>query len=504
MARIRLTSQFLGQLDANDNSIINVVDPSDPQDVATMNYVDTQIAGIMTGTDLTGNVVIGTASSNTLTVNSTSTFVAGTVFQGDVQVGSDTTDTLTVTGAANFNHSVRIGDGTTDSLIVNAAADFNHTVNLDGPVTIGLSTSPLESHTLHGILVLSGANARTPGSNAVLHRTSDGQVHTGTPPNATPGLAVSNAGYMSGADKQKLDNIGASGTVSHLEGNYPFPLQASTENQTFTLNYHLSEAVSLVQINWAGEILLTTPDTGLTTAGDHTVTVTIEDIDSSTIARNAPNSRPQLVYILNNVSHRQTIAQSSTDSNTTYDLATEASVSNGRIQLQGSDSTTDTVVIVGGTGVDVSSDAGGTITVNSHAAGGSDAQISISGVDGINTTDNIIIPETTYQYASVTAGDGTTSVTFSASGVEVPTNAFQENVGVAVIPTTSTPATQTFTQDDITESEEILTGTIPALTSGTNPFRTTITLAHNLLNGDFNQVAQIGSRNRGCNSNTSS
>ena len=56
-------------------------------------------------------------------------------------------------------------------------------------------------------------------------------------------------------------------------------------------------------------------------------------------------------------------------------------------------------------------------------------------------------------------------------------------------------ATQHINGEILLGSEEILSAAIPALTSGTNPFRTTITLAHNLLNGDFNQVAQIGSRN---------
>ena len=88
------------------------------------------VAGVTT---LNGNIVLGDAAGDTITITGTPTF-AQTVtfngianFNGNVALGSDTSDTLTVNavstfvGNASFNGNTTIGSDATDTLTVNAS-----------------------------------------------------------------------------------------------------------------------------------------------------------------------------------------------------------------------------------------------------------------------------------------------------------------------------------------------------------------------------------------------
>ena len=341
------------------------------------------------------------------TVANATTFESNVSIQGDTEIGDGSDDTLTIQG------NIAIPNTTTPAV-------NNQFLTRDAQGFVGLATPD--------------------GTNLASEAAADSVVvSSSTGDNATiAGATTTLAGVLSATDKQKIDNIGGSGTVSHLEGDYPFPIMVldPPASQTFTLNYHLSQDVTLVNVTWAGELLLASPSLGIT-AGDHTSTITVEDIDISVIVANAPNSRPVLVYVLNGVTHRETIPLSQIDNNTTYDLGTASSGTNGQITLTGSDSTTDNVTIVGGQGVDVSSDANGNVTIASHAMGGSDARISFAGAGGVTVMDNVTIPGETWSgdiEATVDATDNTRATFTSGNDTAIPTSFFVGQ-GVSVLDT---------------------------------------------------------------------
>ena len=91
---------------------------------------DLTVAGVTT---LNGNVVLGNAAGDTITVTGTPTFAQTATFNGianfngSVALGSDASDALTVNavstfvGNASFNGNTTIGSDETDTLTVNAA-----------------------------------------------------------------------------------------------------------------------------------------------------------------------------------------------------------------------------------------------------------------------------------------------------------------------------------------------------------------------------------------------
>lgn len=79
-----------------------------------------------------GNVTLGNASSDTLTVNATPTFAAATTFSNSV----------TVTGTANLNGDVNIGDDSGDTITVDGTTTFN------ADTTIGAFDFTVDTNTL--------------------------------------------------------------------------------------------------------------------------------------------------------------------------------------------------------------------------------------------------------------------------------------------------------------------------------------------------------------------
>jgi len=81
---------------------------------------------------LNGNVTVGDASADTVTVNGTTTFAGAAVttsFAGNAQVGGN----LGVTGSSAFNGNVTLGDAAADTVTVNGVAKFNN--GLSGSLT---------------------------------------------------------------------------------------------------------------------------------------------------------------------------------------------------------------------------------------------------------------------------------------------------------------------------------------------------------------------------------
>jgi hypothetical protein len=106
---------------------------------------------------LNGNVTVGDAAADTVTVNGTTTFAGAavtTTFAGNTQVGG----LLGVTGSAGFNGSVTLGDAAADTITVNGVARFNN--------GISGSHTKLADGTSY---IIAGANATvTTGSNGAI------------------------------------------------------------------------------------------------------------------------------------------------------------------------------------------------------------------------------------------------------------------------------------------------------------------------------------------------
>ncbi len=107
--------------------------------------------GTITGAALTlsgtftanGNSVIGSDSSDTLTVNATSTFANTVSFNGPVNLGNASGDTITAVGHADFQNNVTLGSASGDTVTVNGTANFvTQPTGISGlPVGVGVVTS---------------------------------------------------------------------------------------------------------------------------------------------------------------------------------------------------------------------------------------------------------------------------------------------------------------------------------------------------------------------------
>jgi len=116
---------------------------------------------------LNGNVTVGDASADTVTVNGTTTFAGSgvtTTFAGNSQVGG----ALGVTGSAGFNGNVTLGDASADTVTVNGTTTFagasvtttfagNATVN--GNTTLGDASS--DTVTVNGTTTFAGSSVTT-------------------------------------------------------------------------------------------------------------------------------------------------------------------------------------------------------------------------------------------------------------------------------------------------------------------------------------------------------
>lgn len=124
---------------------------------------------------INGNTIIGDTSTDTLTVNATSTFIGPVTLNGNLTVkgntilGDASTDTLTVVATSTFSSPVTIssnlsvtgntiiGDASTDTLVVNAGSTFN------APTNVFTSGAQIGAG---GTLVLQNANGGTTISNS--------------------------------------------------------------------------------------------------------------------------------------------------------------------------------------------------------------------------------------------------------------------------------------------------------------------------------------------------
>jgi len=87
-----------------------------------------------------GNVTLGNAAGDTLTVNATPTFVAATTFSS----------TTTFNGAATFNGDVNIGDASGDTITVDGTTTFNEAVTVTTGRLLTEDNGGFQIHTTAG------------------------------------------------------------------------------------------------------------------------------------------------------------------------------------------------------------------------------------------------------------------------------------------------------------------------------------------------------------------
>ena len=116
-----------------------------------------------------GNATIGNASSDTLTVNSTTTFVNGVnISSGQVIAApTGTFDTVNATVTANFNGAVNLGDASTD--VITTKGKFAN-AEFTGPLALG---SSLRNGSVSGTVII-GSNGKLHANNAITNGTIKG------------------------------------------------------------------------------------------------------------------------------------------------------------------------------------------------------------------------------------------------------------------------------------------------------------------------------------------
>ena len=140
-----------GSVNLNTQKIISLLDPSSAQDAATKNYVDTQVAGLVSGQTLKGAVRV--ASTANVTVSAPGTTIDGvTMTNGDlVLLTGQTTGTengpyvfngaaAAMTRATNWDLSAEAVLGSYWVVREGSKADSFALLTNDTTVTIGTST----------------------------------------------------------------------------------------------------------------------------------------------------------------------------------------------------------------------------------------------------------------------------------------------------------------------------------------------------------------------------
>ena len=176
------------EVNTNFSDLINALtDGTSDHSISTLTLASTLTAN--------GNITLGNASGDTLTVNATPTFAAATTFSS----------TIDVTGTASFDGDVNIGDGSGDTITVAGTTSFSADVAFDtdtlfvdvseGRVGIG-TTSPEELLHVDGnltfsgtsggrvlrndtdqLVLLSGGNATNVGANLTLYGSTNADAN---------------------------------------------------------------------------------------------------------------------------------------------------------------------------------------------------------------------------------------------------------------------------------------------------------------------------------------
>lgn len=121
------------------------LDP-DGKTVAITSAINASSSGVTVSkpATFTGNVTIGDAASDTLTVEAVSTFKASATFQVNVTIGDAAGDTLTVNATAQFvnavtfDGNVTLGNAAGDAIAVNGTTTANASVTLTGSSVLTL------------------------------------------------------------------------------------------------------------------------------------------------------------------------------------------------------------------------------------------------------------------------------------------------------------------------------------------------------------------------------
>lgn len=109
-------------------------------DGATITATDGVIANTLDvggAATFTGNMAVGNAASDTLTVASNSTFNSTVTCNGDVAIGNSGSDTLTVTSAATFSSTVAVSGTLTANGRIKAASSGRYSHNLASDTLAG-------------------------------------------------------------------------------------------------------------------------------------------------------------------------------------------------------------------------------------------------------------------------------------------------------------------------------------------------------------------------------
>jgi hypothetical protein len=221
-------------IDFGSNVLTNVLNPVDPQDVATKDYVDNLASG---------NFVEKTENE----------FVA---LQGGLNVSSGlVTDTLSATGSVTFDDTLTVsGASTLDSLDVTNNATVGGDLTVTGDLTVLGTTTTLETNvattsafeiTNHGsqtaltVTQVDGSNDVAEfkdGSDTALIIKGDGNVGIGT---ATPNEKLTVSGNLSasgtiyGASGMEISS-GAGATTFYVE-NGKVGINTETPNEELTI-----------------------------------------------------------------------------------------------------------------------------------------------------------------------------------------------------------------------------------------------------------------------------
>lgn len=193
---IIFTDVIVNDLIVNGNAIFNGSSVTINSTTTTIGNADTDDLIVIADANFQNNVILGTNSTDTLTVNAVSTFNSNATFNGTTTtIGNAATDDLVVVADADFQNNVILGTDATDNVTVNGVTTFNGNVVFNGAsTTINSST-----------IILGDANTDTLTVGATA--TFNGNRTTFTTGTTTPNAAT--AGYVySGTVSNPAVNVG--------------------------------------------------------------------------------------------------------------------------------------------------------------------------------------------------------------------------------------------------------------------------------------------------------